>query len=63
MLYLIVEAVAQGYHHYLVTQVNRQLPLELSRPLEKQTGESWCGIPSLPSTYPHRNFSWYEVAA
>lgn len=36
--------MTQGNHHYLVTQVNCRLQLELSRPLNKQAGRVQAAI-------------------
>lgn len=47
-MFFLETVMTQGNHHYLVTHVNCQLLLELSRPLGKQAGESRLEPPVLP---------------
>lgn len=46
-MFFLETVTTQGSHHYVVTHVNCQLVLELSRPLGKQAGESRLEPPLL----------------
>lgn len=46
-MFFLETVTTQGNHHYVVTHVNCQLVLELSRPLGKQAGESRLEPPLL----------------